>query len=147
MRTAALALALALLASGCVSAQQTARHSLVVAAIALRETDELLAPRYAAASGEALGSSQTRAEYDAAMHLWDAAESAERAALLALLSLESLADAWTDAGRGFLAAAPCGLQTLFRLAEALAVVGVSLGPLSGALGALSSYAGTCHDAD
>jgi hypothetical protein len=145
VRTAALALAL--LASGCVSAQQTARHSLAVAAVALRETDELLAPRYATASSEALGSSQTRAEYDAAMRPWDAAESAERAALLALLSLESLADAWTDAGRGFLAAAPCGLQTLSRLAEALAVVGVGLGPLSGALSALSSYAGTCHDAD
>jgi hypothetical protein len=143
----AVALLLALFASGCVSAQQTARHSLAVAAVALRETDEALAPRYAAASSEALGSSQTRAEYDAAMQPWDAAESAERAALLALLSLESLADAWTDAGRGFLAATPCALQTLSRLAEALAVVGVSFGPLSGALGAMSSYAGTCHGAD
>lgn len=141
------ALLLALLATGCVSAQQTARHSLAVAAVALRETDEALAPRYAEASSEALGSSQTRAEYDAAMSDWDAAESAERAALLTLLSLESLADTWTDAGRGFLSAAPCALQTLSRLAEALAVVGVSLGPLSGALGALSSYAGTCHDSD
>lgn len=145
MRTAALLLAL--LASGCVSAQQTARHSLAVAAVALRETDEALAPRYAEASSEAMGSSQTRAEYDAAMSDWNAAESAERAALLALLSLESLADAWTDAGRSFLTAAPCALQTLSRLAEALAVVGVGLGPLSGALGALSSYAGTCHDSE
>ena len=143
----AAALALALLASGCVSAQQTARRSLAFAAVALRETDELLAPRYADASSEALASSQTRAEYDAAMQPWDAAESAERAALLALLSLESLADAWADAGRGFLAAVPCGLRTLSRLAEALAAVGVGLGPLSGALGALSSYAGTCHDAE
>lgn len=145
MRSAALALAL--LASGCISAQQTARHSLAAAAVALRETDELLAPRYAAASSEALGSSQARAEYDAAMQPWDVAEDAERSALLALLSLESLADAWTDAGRSFMAAAPCALQTLSRLAAALAVVGVSLGPLSGALGALSSYAGTCHGSD
>ena len=145
MRTAALLLAL--LVTGCVSAQQTARHSLAVAAVALRETDEALAPRYAEASSEALGSSQTRAEYDAAMQPWDVAESAERAALLALLSLESLADAWAESGRGFLAATPCALQTLSRLAEALAVVGVSLGPLSGALGALSSYAGTCDGAD
>lgn len=141
------ALLLALLATGCISAQQTARHSLAVVAVALRETDEALAPRYAEASSEALGSSQTRAEYDAAMQPWDAAESAERAALLALLSLESLADAWTESGRSFLSSAPCALQTLSRLAEALAVVGVGLGPLSGALGALSSYAGTCHDSD
>lgn len=143
----AAALLLALLATGCVSAQRTARHSLAVVAVALRETDEALAPRYAEASSEALGSSQTRTEYDAAMQPWDAAESAERAALLSLLSLESLADAWTESGRGFLAAAPCALQALSRLAEALAVVGVGLGPLSGALGALSSYAGTCHDSE
>lgn len=139
------AFALALLTGCGASAQTVARHTLATTATALREADEALAPRYAAAAVEALEASSSAQEYARAMRPWDAAEDAERAALSSLLASEALVDAWERNGASWLAAAPCLALAAVRLVDALRAVGVASGPVDDAAAVLRGLGGSCND--
>ncbi len=102
--------------------ERPTRSALDVTAHALVAADEVLAPAYRAAAFEALEEAETRADYDARMRRWDAAETAARTAASALRTAETAVDAGDHGAT--LAAVPCVAQALHALVETLVHAGV-----------------------
>jgi len=121
------ALALGLTLAGCHGFERGARTALDVSAHAIVAVDADLAPRYEAAAEVALAAAADRAEYEARMARWNAAEVALRTARSSLLAAESGIDA-ADTGGEVRSVVGCVGVALGRVLDALAEVDISPPP-------------------
>lgn len=112
----------AMLMTGC-SIERPARTALDVAAHAVVAVDVEVAPRYEAAADEAREAATDRADYEARMARWNAAETALRTARASLIAAESGIDA-ADTDGEVRSVVGCVGVALGRVLDALAEVDV-----------------------
>lgn len=140
----ALTFALAMLLHGCGGPTREAQLALTTTARALAVADREVAGRYEAAATDAREHTATWAEYDSALHDWNAVEVALRTAHSALYMTQAGLDAWREGAQGlWLAAVPCLVSAVDRLRLLLEGLGVYLGPVTEAVALVGSYAGQC----
>lgn len=120
-------LSLFLLACGA-SMTKTARTAINTTAVAVTQTDKLLAPLYAQARVDARETSASWQERDAKMQHWDAVTDAVLATYKFLAAAEIGLNAWEigDGDKDFLLAAACTAQSLDHLRQGLAELEINL---------------------
>lgn len=103
--------------------------ALTASSRALVSVDEVIAPAYEEAAHNALDSSNTREEYEAAMERWNSAEATLRASRVALLSAQDALDYWRDesgTSATFFARLPPLIGTLRDIIRRLPLLGVNV---------------------